>query len=490
MKTVAERGIRQDENNRLRDAAEEIEAPTSDAARAKLYEALDNMNKRYCVVRVGGKTLVAWFSPKRGREVIQYASFAAFREYHANQKVLAKNDKDKLVPMPVAALWLAWPKRRTYDGVTFQPDATEIVDDKLNLWRGFSVEPRKGDWSKMRAHTKDGLANGISSFDDYLIRWSAWSIQNPARPAEVTIVLKGQEGTGRGIFCRALMKIFGQHGVHISSHQELTGDFNVHLQDCCLLFADEAFWPGDKSAEGTLKRLITEPSIPVQPKYVDRYYVPNVLKIIMASNHHWVVPASLVARRFAVNEVSDAKCGDQSYFKALYHEQENGGLEAMFYDLLHMELGDWHPRQDVPKTQELMRQKFNSLDPEDGWWLDVLSSGVLPWGCNESGVCPCHRLFDRYIAHARKAGVSRRSIEVTLGIRLKTRVRGLERKWESWKTWHNEELCVEPGYVYRFPALKECRQDFTDALGQNIEWEEPEAAWVEEPKPVRENDHI
>lgn len=486
MTTVAEMAKYKAEADKLRDAAKQTEAPTSDAAHAKLNEALDNMNKRYCVVRVGGKTLVAWFSPERGRDVIQYATFAAFKEYHANQKVLVKNDKGEFVPVPIAALWLAWSERRTYEGITFEPNAAEVVDNKLNLWRGFGIEPRKGDWSLMRAHIKDVLANGNSVFDNYLIKWAAWSIQNPALPAEVVIVLKGQEGTGRGIFCRALLKIFGQHGIHISSHQELTGDHNKQLQDCCYVFADEAFWPGDKSAEGTLKRAATEPTIAIHPKYIDRYYIQNALKIIMASNHHWVVPAGLTARRFAANAVSDAKRGDQAYFKALYHEQENGGLEAMFYDLLHMDLGDWHPRQDVPKTQELMRQKFNTLDPEDSWWLDVLCGGVLPWGCNESGVCPCHRLFDRYVAHARKVGGTRRSIETVLGIRLRDRVPKLERKWGSWETWHNEEMSVEFGYVYRFPALKECRHHFSDALGQTIEWEEPEADWVEEPKPVRE----
>ena len=53
---------------------------------------------------------------------------------------------------------------------------------------------------------------------------------------------------------------------HISSVDHLAGRFNAHLRDACLLFADEAYWPGDRSDEGTLKRLITEPTLFIEAK--------------------------------------------------------------------------------------------------------------------------------------------------------------------------------------------------------------------------------
>jgi hypothetical protein len=62
------------------------------------------------------------------------------------------------------------------------------------------------------------------------------------------------------------LRLFGQHGLRIQSREHLTGRFNPHLRDCCLLFADEAYWPGDKTAEGILKGLITEPDIPIEAK--------------------------------------------------------------------------------------------------------------------------------------------------------------------------------------------------------------------------------
>ena len=44
-------------------------------------------------------------------------------------------------------------------------------------------------------------------------------------------------------------------------------------------------------------------------------------------------------------EVSDARLGDTKYWKALHQQINEGGAEAMFYELRLMDLGDWHPRE-------------------------------------------------------------------------------------------------------------------------------------------------
>jgi Family of unknown function (DUF5906) len=103
-----------------------------------------------------------------------------------------------------------------------------------------------------------------------------------------------------------MCRIFGQHAVHISSADHLAGRFNAHLRDACLLFADESYWPGDKRAEGTLKRLITEPDLLIEPKGRDAVTARNMLHVMMASNEDWIVPAGEHERRFAVFDVS--KC--------------------------------------------------------------------------------------------------------------------------------------------------------------------------------------
>jgi hypothetical protein len=191
-------------------------------------------------------------------------------------------------------------------------------------------------------------------------------------------VFRGKEGVGKGVYGRAMKDIFGQHGMQISSSVHLTGHFNWHLRDLVLLFADEAFWPGDKSGEGTLKRIISEPTLSIERKGYDIIEVDNKLHVIIASNNDWVVPAGVDARRFAMFNVSEKHKQDQEYFTKLFEQMRNGGLQAMLHDLLAMDLGDWHPRNDVPQTKALHEQKNISLLPADQWWLNLLEEGILP----------------------------------------------------------------------------------------------------------------
>ena len=75
-------------------------------------------------------------------------------------------------------------------------------------------------------------------------------------------------------------------------------------------------------------------------------------------------------------EVADAHQQDEAWFKPIYKEMRNGGLEAMLYDLLARDLGDWRPRQIV-RTAALGKTEDESLSPLDQWWLELLQSGVL-----------------------------------------------------------------------------------------------------------------
>jgi hypothetical protein len=121
-----------------------------------------------------------------------------------------------------------------------------FVDGRLNLWRGFGSEPKPGEWPLLRRHILDVLCSGNKEHAQYMARWIAWRVQNPIKQSEVALVLGGDKGTGKGKFLRLLCRLFGTHAIQISDRKHLTGSFNAHFMQTCLLFADEAFWPGDK----------------------------------------------------------------------------------------------------------------------------------------------------------------------------------------------------------------------------------------------------
>jgi Family of unknown function (DUF5906) len=276
---------------------------------------------------------------------------------------------------PLGEYWLRNPRRRQFRGLVFRPGREGIINGFLNLWRGFGVEPVQGDWSLMQQHIQMVLAAGDTVCAKYITQWAGWGAQNPDQPAEVALVFKGGQGTGKSTFGRAMAALFGQHGLQVTAPGQFAGRFNAHMRDVCLLFADEAVRPDDKSARGILKALLTEKNLPMEGKHRDIIQMSNYAKVIMASNDDWVVPADIDDRRFAVFKVSDERKQDEPYFAALNRELSNGGLAAMLHDLLTMPLGDWHPRRDIPQTKERNIQKAASLVGFEALFLDMLREG-------------------------------------------------------------------------------------------------------------------
>jgi hypothetical protein len=358
----------------------EPEEPPEEEREDQRAELLAELNRDNCVVLDGARTRVLRFErveydadgERYVYEVPTFLRFDDFKNFYLNRRIRISDDKT----MPLGAWWLAQSRRRQYDGLVFEPRSPTIVRGKLNLWRGWGVEPKQGDWSLMRRHIKQVLCADDEDVDTYSVNWLAWSVQNPDKPPEVAIVFIGERGTGKGTLGKAMCRIFGQHACHITSADHLTGHFNAHLRQCSFLFGDEAYAPKDKGAESVLKAMITEPTLPIEPKGRDRIEVPNCLHLMLAGNNDWVIPAGMHERRFVVQKVSNSKRQDRTWFGPLYQQLANDGYGAMLYDLLRRDLGDWHPREIV-RTAALAEQQIQSLSPLDEWWLEILHTGVL-----------------------------------------------------------------------------------------------------------------
>lgn len=309
-----------------------------------------------------------------GRVRYQRMSKSDFRSVYENQLIERDN---KLISK--ADLWLKSPLRRSYKGVIFNPEQEAEFGGWLNMWKGWAVAPKPGDWSLLRTLIRDVLTDGDKASYEYVLNWMAFMFQNPGKVAEVAIAFRGAKGTGKGTLGRTLAKLAGASGLHISSPGHLVGRFNSHLQNSVCLFADEAFWAGDKTGEAVLKQLVTEPTLTYEGKGRDAVMGKNHVHIVMASNSDWVVPAGMDGeRRFAVFNVNEQRRGDREFFDALNRQLDEGGLAGLLYDMLARDLGDWHPRDDVPQTEALAEQIERSQSIEESWWDDLLESGKLP----------------------------------------------------------------------------------------------------------------
>lgn len=94
-----------------------------------------------------------------------------------------------------------------------------------------------------------------------------------------------------------------------------------------------------------------------------------------------VIPAGRFERRYAAFAVSATRRGQRGYFRALHDQIQNGGAEAMFYELRSMDLEGWHPRE-IPEAlltnSTLQKQQSYNLPPTEQWYVELLHCGRLP----------------------------------------------------------------------------------------------------------------
>jgi hypothetical protein len=475
------------------------------APRSELEAFIADFNMKFMVVNESGKVLVyrPSFNPGLGREEYERIMIPDFYEMHRPDFVNVGSEKYPTYK-PAAETWLDSPKRRQFmGGVVFDPQEKH-QDDQLNLWRGFAVEPVEGDWSLLRDHVFNVVCAGKDEEFRYLMGWEATMFQFPWLHAEVAIVMRGREGTGKGILARALYRLMGQHALHISDPKHLVGSFNRHLLDTVFLFADEAFFAGDRAHIGALKRLITEPTLSIEGKYMNLVEAKNRLHIMMASNDEWVVPASQDARRYAIFDVLDTHMGDRAYFKAIQEQLDNGGYAAMLYDLLHYDLTGFEIR-NVPQTSGLAEQKKLSLAPEETWWLSVLSRGYVHLSKHSFLLSPdfqsqwvervaTNMLYESYLEHF-KRGRNYHPITIESIGHFMTRMGAQGRKFRGLQmseTFDGIKMPARtPGYL--LGTLDQARALFCAAVKFSVDWQdapeetekEQEARVGEPPKPKK-----
>ena len=450
---------------------------------------LDQMNAKNCVVLDGARTMVLRFETderEAGGEhyVYRVPTFLAFRDFRNLYLNRIVNDGSN-DPPSLGDWWLKHPQRQQYRGVVFQPAGAPIISGRLNLWTGWGVEPKQGDWNLLRKHIRETLAAGDQRVYDYIMNWLAWAVQHPGEQAEVALVFIGERGSGRGTLGRALSRIFGQHALHLSSPEHLTGRFNAHLRQCSFLFADEAYAPRDKSAEGTLKRLITEPTITIEQKGRDPIEVPNLLHVMMASNNDWVVPAGAHERRFMVQKVSEAHRQDPAWFGPLYKQMREGGYAAMLFELLARKLDDWHPR-NIVHTEALTGQQAESLSPLDAWWCELLQTGVVAGADPLKPGEVISNEYEEQIEESDGYGGTRKRTVKREGFFEQARAMSPKLKGvtdAALGRYLNDNGCIRitirrPGLRkrgWRLPDLGECRQRWNERFPE-MQWDDPSLA--------------
>jgi len=291
----------------------------------------------------------------------------------------------------------------------------------FNLWSGYSVAPKKGDWGLLKDFIKEVICAGDHVNFQYLIGWLATSFQQPEKPAGVAVIMQGASGIGKSMFGKFLAGIWGSNSQTIHNKSNIFGEFNALMRNVAFLFADEVrLVGGGEDGDGQLKGLITEPTFTLTLKGVDSMTVPNCLKILVATNSENFINARNDERRYFVLEVSPARAGNFEYFNTLSKHLESTEVQAAFlYDMLTFPIAKvGFNIKAPPVTSGLLKQKIESLAPEFAFIYDALHQGEfrIKEDCIKLGVgTKAQDLHEGYLQYCKSQSIRKPKNAMSFG---------------------------------------------------------------------------
>lgn len=429
---------------------------------------VERLNKEYGHCISGGNQCILWeTTDEHGKACTKYLSVEAFRGRMAPHKLQTAEGNY----VPLAKVWFDSPKRKTYDGVVFDP-SMKAPARFYNMWKGFSYAPAEtGSHPAVDMfldHALHNVCGGDKELCNWLLGYFAHMIQKPWEKPNVAIVFKGDKGVGKNALIERVGALMADNFLVAADKRYLTGNFNSHLERLLLFALDEAFWSGDKQAEGTLKNLITGAKHVIERKGDEPYTVANKTRICIIGNEEWIVPASADERRFAVFHVGDGRKQDTEFFRLMRVGMEEGG-----YPHLLTYLQNYPITTDVnvaPNTQALSDQKHASLEPVHQWWWDSLTDGVLLGSDFQTWpeVLDCETVRNAYRRYAQQRRITARAptdraFNKLLGKCAPSCTRG------------RSTTVLEGGarpYVVRFSDLERARSDWEHFIGHAVNWGE------------------
>ncbi len=424
----------------------------------------------YFVRNVGNKpAVVSWDSD--GRLVVR--SLQAFRDSRIKDVKLTWPTPAGFAHTTLADQWLESPSIRAYEGIGFYPGINGPKDGNLNLWRGYNAvrvevvndravfPPLARRWLE---HVRKYICGDDDLVFEYVLGWIAEALNHPMRKAETAIVMTGPQGSGKGVFAETVLRFFKPHSQLLGKSSGLTSNFNAHLEDCQMVYADEAFFVGNRADGDYLKHLVTTPELRIERKNFDSYMARKWFRVIMATNHDHAVNAEFDDRRYLVLRADAGKLNkDLVYFGAILDDLKAGGYDELF-SWLTSDCWKTHDLGPRPETAELQRQKDLSLPGHARAVFQMLQTGDPL----------CSVLIDDGTG-----GVFLPTMEFIKAWRLDTREATALGTLLSRLFGKGRRASIDGKQVSGFwlPALPEAREKWDDTHNREGEWPEAVSEW-------------
>lgn len=245
-----------------------------------------------------------------------------------------------------ANMWLKSPLRRMIlpSQLVFDP-TKKCTEEEVNLFRGFDMKPRKGKFAPILELLNHLCAEsaesdqGVYDVMSWVLKWLALPLQCPGAKMRSSLVFHGPQGAGKNLFFEIISAIYGRYALVVGQEQ-LEMQYNDWMSGKLFLIGDEVIARQELyHQKNKLKAFITGETIQVHPKFLPLRTEKNHINVVFLSNEDQPLALEPSDRRYFVVYTPPQRTD------GLYDEVsqciKEGGIEAFYYHLMHLDLGDF-----------------------------------------------------------------------------------------------------------------------------------------------------
>lgn len=344
--------------------AEALEQVLADAPPYAECRALREMNERVVHVRTPGA--IYSYADERFFTLTEFTNLA-----YATYTHLERVDEKKTRVVATAAAWVKWPARAELRKVVFTPGAQRVVGQDFNLWRGWGVEPAKGDvkpWNELLDHL---FADSEPAARRWFEQWCAYPLQNPGGKMSSAAVLWGRvQGSGKTLIGITLRRIYGFGHSVLLTDKSLRDERMTWAENTQFALADDITASDNRVLMNKLKTMVTQEEIMVDPKFIHPYKIKDCINYYVTSNDADVIYMDDEDRRFFIHEVVACRLTDR--FKDDYVKWMKGaGPSYVFQHLLALDMTGFDPFG--PALETAAKAEMQRVSKSDlAAWVDEL----------------------------------------------------------------------------------------------------------------------
>lgn len=239
---------------------------------------------------------------------------------------------------------------------------------------------------------EDKFSGNKPEFYNFFHNWMAFAVQKPKEKTKVAVIIKSQQGMGKGFLSQILERWFSSNFFSLNG---TTPDqkFNSFMYNKKMIWIDEV--SAVFRDMNVMNSLITETSISIERKGIDQTTEVNLANFIGGTNHQIKLPLTTDSRRWFLlsapiltdKELQSWRVKMRETWTAIIDHPQYGdsGVWAILYWYMTRDIENFIPMLSIPDTDDLLNCMEYTLHHVHQWWKDVLEGKTIDHNKFEPG---------------------------------------------------------------------------------------------------------